>query len=344
MAFEAQERDLKQEFRALAQGSQSLTIAFIGVSNGLFVALNRLGKASAEALAIEARRDAGYVRRWCDAAYAFGYVDAEGEHFRLAASGEAMLPDAPQTLMPFAVQTVLNAHVAARAAELMESGARPGEEVLFECQAVAPWFGPMLEATHAAFFADEVCPAVPIFAEVDAKGGMVVDLGCGNGWFLRALARRCRTLHGLGLDGFDTHIETARRLAAAEGLAERLRFAHGDVHDATLATEVDLITMNRALHHVWEKGGESFLARLARSLRPGGAVVIWEPDWPSDRRLLRHPSHRHLAFQNLSEHVQGNHLLGADEIAAAFARVDLRPEVFRFRNGAESFVVARKPA
>ena len=344
MAFDAGEQDLKQQFRAMAQGSQSLVVAFVGITNGLFPALDRLGKASADAMAIEARRDAGYVRRWCDAAYAFGYLEAEGEVFRLSETGAAMRPDAPDTLMPMAVQTVLNAHVAERAAELTANGERPGEHVLGECRMAAPWYGFMFETTHAAFFEQEVCPAVPIFREVDEKGGMIVDLGCGNGWYLRALARRCHAVHGLGLDGFDENIVQAKRHAEAEGLDGRLRFTLGDLHDFAIGAEVDLIAMNRALHHVWEKGGEAFLARLRTHLRPGGAVAIWEPDWPAERSLLRSPSHRHLAFQNLSEHVQGNHLLCAEEIAAAFRAVDMRPEVFRFRGGAESFVVARKPA
>jgi trans-aconitate methyltransferase len=344
MAFDAAERDRRQQFRAMAQGSQSLAVAFVGISNGLFGALHRLGNASAEALATAAARDRGYVRRWCDAAYAFGYLEAEGDTFRLSDTGAAMLPEAPQTLMPMAVQTVLNAHVAERAAALMASGERPGEQVLVERQTVAPWFGPMLEATHAAFFEQEVCPGVPIFREVDARGGLAVDLGCGNGWYLRALARRCHALRGLGLDGIDDNIAQAKRLAAAEGFGGRLRFDHGDLRDFTLAEPADLIAMNRALHHVWEAGGSAFLARLRHHLRPGGAVVIWEPDWPAERSTLRSPAYRHLAFQNLSEHVQGNHLLRAEEIVAAFTAVAMEPEVFHFRGGSEVFVVARRPA
>jgi len=72
--------------------------------------------------------------------------------------------------------------------------------------------------------------------------------------------------------------------------------------------------------------------------------VIWEPDWPADRTLLRAPARRGLAFQNLSEHVQGNHLLCADEIAAAFAAEGMAPEVFRFSDGQEAIIVARRLA
>lgn len=71
-------------------------------------------------------------------------------------------------------------------------------------------------------------------------------------------------------------------------------------------------------------------------------MVIWEPDWPSDRSILRKPALRGLAFQNLNEHVQGNHLLRADEIAEAFAAEGLASEISRFADGIEAIIVARR--
>ena len=162
-------------------------------STGLFAALDRLGHGDAEALA-DRRRTwiRGYVRRWCDAAYAFGYLEAEGEVFRLGETGAAMRPDAPDTLMPMAVQAVLNTHMAERAAGLMRSGERPGEQVMAERETVLPWFGPMLEANFAAFLrARRSAPACRSSPRWTRAAGWSVDLGCGNGWYLRALARRC---------------------------------------------------------------------------------------------------------------------------------------------------------
>ena len=337
------QKDLKQQLLGMAQGAQSLAVAYIGVVNLLFAAMRRLGEAHADALAVAAEMDVAYVRRWCDAAYAFGYLEADGELFRLSDLGAAMLSDKPGTLMPMAVQSILNAHMAERAAALMRSGERPGEQVLAERETLLPWFGPMLEANFAGLFEQTICSGVPIFAEVNARGGLVVDLGCGNGWYLRALARRYGAVHGLGLDGFDENIAQAIRLTVAEGFGERLRFASGDAHAFTLDVPADVIAMNRALHHVWEAGSATFIRRLRDNLRPGGAAVIWEPDWPVDRTMLRAPTRRGLAFQNLSEHVQGNHLLRADEIAAAFTKEGMIPEIFRFAGGQEAIIVAHRP-
>ena len=336
--------DLKARFRAQAQGAMVLHVGFIGVVNRLFEALSTLGAADSAALAAAAGKDEAYIRRWCDAAYATGYLDAEGGQFRLTATGEAMRPEAPESLMPVAVQAMISAHMAERAAGLMPNGARPGEQVLAERETILPWFGPMLEASYAPVFETTISPAVPIFAEIDGLGGLAVDLGCGNGWYLRALARRYPHLRGLGIDGFAENVAQARTRAAAEGLAGRLSFEVGDAHALALAEPAALIAMNRALHHVWEGGIAPFLDRLRGQLKPGGAAVIWEPNWPNDRAMLRQPGWARMAFQNLTEHVQGNHLLGAEEIAAAFLAAGFREtKIHLFAEGQEAVIVARAP-
>ncbi len=337
--------DLKARFQAQAQGAMVLYVGYIGVVNRLFETLARLGAAECDALAAAAGKDAGYVRRWCDAAYATGYLeDAEGARFRLSAIGAAMRPDAPESLMPVAVQAMLSAHMAERAAGLMPSGARPGEQVLAECETLLPWFGPMLEASYAPVFETTISPAIPIFAEIDRHAGLAVDLGCGNGWYLRVLARRYPHLRGLGVDGFAENIAQATTLAETEGFGARLTFAVGDAHHLALPEPADLIAMNRALHHVWEGGIARFLDRLRGQLKPGGAAVIWEPNWPPARAALRKPGWARLAFQNLTEHVQGNHLLGAEEIAAAFLAAGFAEATTHlFAEGKEAVIVARTP-
>ncbi|MDE1943383.1 MAG: class I SAM-dependent methyltransferase [Betaproteobacteria bacterium] len=333
---------LKTQFRQQAQGALGLYIAFIGVSAGLFSTLHRLQAASAHTLAEAGGLDAGYVARWCDAAYAFGYLEAEGDLFRLGPAGDAMRPEAPDSLMPLAVQSVLSAHMAERAAGLMRSGERPGESVLGERDTILPWFGPMLESNFATLFETTICPAVPVFQQADAQGGLALDLGCGNGWYLRALARHYPRLRGLGLDGFAENVAQARARAQAEGLAARLQFEQGDIHDFTLEEPADLIAMNRALHHVWERGRPEIFRWLRDNLKPGGHAVIWEPVWPAERAQLREPSRRGLSFQNLSEHVQGNHLLQPGEIAQAFQEAGMPAEIHLFAGGNEALIVARR--
>ena len=324
--------------RQQAQGALSLNIAFIGVVNGLFSALHTLGSADSARLAAAANMDPGYVLRWCDAAYAFGWLELVEDRWRLSEDGVSMCPEAENSRMGVAVGSVLAAHMAERAAGLMRTGERPGEQVLAERETILPWFGLMLENNFRKTFEEKICPAVPIFAEVDARGGVAVDLGCGNGWYLRALLRRCHQLRGLGLDGFAENIRQANVKAAAEGMSDRLSFTEGDIHAFDLPEPVDLIAMNRALHHVWEQRGEIF-QRLRNHLKTGGAIVIWEPAWPDDHRVLNEPALRGMAFQNLTEHIQGNHFLHPQEIAAALGEAGLQAQIFPF--GSDAVVVGR---
>jgi|GEM_PF-2522227 len=102
----------------------------------------------------------------------------------------------------------------------------------------------------------------------------------------------------------------------------------------------DVAVMNRALHHVWHDVAAVF-ASIRKLPKPGGAAIIWEPAWPSSREALRTPNLRGMAFQNLSEHVQGNHFLRPAEIDAAFGRVGMEAKTHLFADGAEAVIVAR---
>lgn len=333
---------MRSAVMASLQGAGRLHLAFIGITNGLFDQLARLGSATAPTLAAAAERDAGYVARWCDAAYAFELLDevAPGV-FQLTQLGHAFRPDARGTLMPFAIGAMLGAHMAERASGLMRTGERPGERVLAERATILPWFGPMLEAQYGPFFDANILPDVPAYRDVDARAGVAVDLGCGNGWYLRRLAAHFPRLRGIGLDAFADNVADARRRAAAEGLADRIDVRQGDLHHFAIDQPVDLIAMNRALHHVWDEK-ENVFRILARHLAPGGWAVIWEPAWPQQRAALRAPAARAMAFQNLAEHVQGNHFLQPAEITAELERAGFETAVHLFADGREAVVTGQK--
>jgi hypothetical protein len=81
---------------------------------------------------------------------------------------------------------------------------------------------------------------------------------------------------------------------------------------------------------------------LRNAAATGGAVVIWEPRWPDDVAGLRDPRRRAMAYQNLGEHVQGNHFLRPEEIEAAMRAAGLSPRTFLFADDAEQVVVGRR--
>lgn len=125
------------------------------------------------------------------------------------------------------------------------------------------------------------------------------------------------------------------------GLSDRLKFMVGDIYNFTVSELVDLIAMNRALHHVWDKKVDVFHI-LKEHLKTGGSAIIWEPNWPKNRFELRDPMKRGMAFQNLAEHIQGNHFLRPEEIEKEFQHLGMKVEVHLFANGNEAVIVGRK--
>ncbi|MCB9780879.1 MAG: class I SAM-dependent methyltransferase [Alphaproteobacteria bacterium] len=334
--------EIRQQLMAQAQGSMRLTLAYIGVTNQLFPAL-QAGPLDVAGLAAAADVDLRYTERWTDAAAAFGLIERTAAGFALTELGAAFLPDRPGSQFGTALMAVLSTHVGQRAAALMPSGDVAGEGVLGEITTLGPWFGPMLETNFGAFFEEQILPAVPALAEIGARGGLAVDLGCGNGWYLRRLAARFPKLRGVGLDMVPDNIAGARARAEAAGLAGRLDFHQGDIHHFSVDEPADLVVMNRALHHVWADGPDRIARILRDHLAEDGVVAIWEPRWPDDPAILGgSPKLRGLSFMHLNEHVQGNHLLTPALIQDAFAAVDMDSEVFLFADDTEMVVVARR--
>jgi SAM-dependent methyltransferase len=335
---------LRAQLLSDAEATRRLSLAYVGVTAGLFVALEA-GPDTAAGLAARASVDPATTQRWADAAAAFGLLDRDGDRFALTDLGAAFSPDAPGTAMPFALGAVLTAHMADATSAALQSGEIPGERVLDRVETLGPWFGPMLEASFGPMFEAHVLPAVTELAAAGAEGGLVVDLGCGNGWYLRRLLARFPALRGHGLDPNPLAVSAARDAAAQAGLTDRLTFAQGTFDDAAPLAPARLVVMNRALHHVWGAGPEAVAQRLYERVAPGGAVLLWEPRWPDDPSGLGgHPRRRGMAFMGLVEHLQGNHLLRPVEVEAALGAAGFVPHTHLLMDETEMVVVGRRPA
>ncbi len=106
-----------------------------------------------------------------------------------------------------------------------------------------------------------------------APGRTLCELGCGSGWISRLAAR-----HGVRAEGYDISpdmIEIASEQAAEEGLD--VHYETGDMEQLDLGRRFDTCLLYDALHH--SPRADLVLASARRALRPGGRVLLAEPNW-----------------------------------------------------------------
>ncbi len=110
-------------------------------------------------------------------------------------------------------------------------------------------------------------------------GTRVLDLGSGSGEMLCSWARDYG-IAGTGVDMSPLFTEHAKRRADELGVADRVEFIHADAVGFVADESVGVAACVGA---TWIGGGVAgTIALLAKSLRPGGIILIGEPYW---RRL-----------------------------------------------------------
>jgi len=110
-------------------------------------------------------------------------------------------------------------------------------------------------------------------------GTRVLDLGSGSGEMLCTWARD-HAITGIGIDMSQLFTEQARRRAEQLGVADQVRFLHGDAAGYVSDEKAGVAACVGA---TWIGGGVAgTIELLARSLSAGGIILIGEPYW---RRL-----------------------------------------------------------
>jgi SAM-dependent methyltransferase len=197
-----------------------------------------------------------------------------------------------------------------------------------------------LTRQDVAVFFQEVLAAMPQLVADLSRGGRVVDIHCGGGRWLVAMARRFPTLELVGVEFEEDSVARARAAVEAEGLADRIDIRQGKATDPGHVGEYDLAYFQYALHQLHD--APAVLAAAWDALRPGGRIVVLDWPLPSDPDEFRTRHGEIIAGVQLDELYQGTALATRDQFLAWFAEGGLpEPSRITLPSGASAFVVER---
>lgn len=182
-----------------------------------------------------------------------------------------------------------------------------------------------------------------VMERLDLGPGLTVaDLGCGAGADLAAMLAAGSAVIGVDLDP-----EMLCRAASAVPPGAALELVHGDLHEPPLPdASVDRARTDRVMQHVRDPG--RVLAQARRVLRPGGRLVMAEPDW--DTLAVDHPE-RELTrsyTRFVADRVVRNSSIGRElprlAVAGGFEVADVTAvtPVFRDRAAADAILGFRR--
>ncbi|EPJ3205606.1 class I SAM-dependent methyltransferase [Salmonella enterica subsp. enterica serovar Derby] len=107
-------------------------------------------------------------------------------------------------------------------------------------------------------------------------GTRILDLGSGSGEMLCTWARD-HGITGIGIDMSQLFSEQAKQRAEQLGVTEHVSFIHNDAAGYVADEQCDIAACVGA---TWIAGGVAgTITLLAKSLKPGGIIVIGEPYW-----------------------------------------------------------------
>lgn len=110
----------------------------------------------------------------------------------------------------------------------------------------------------------------------------VLDVATGTGDLAIDLARRIRGVQVLGVDLSEKMLDVARAKVTARGLDERIVLDQGDAEHLPLAdASVDAATVAFGVRNFGDLGAG--LREMARTIKPGGKVVILEFSRPRNK-------------------------------------------------------------
>ncbi|MBF8289993.1 MAG: Methyltransferase protein [Chloroflexi bacterium] len=191
-----------------------------------------------------------------------------------------------------------------------------------------------------AVFFTEGLAALPNLVARLLAGGRVLDVHCGGGRWLVAMAQRFGKLELVGIEAEADSIARARALIDETGLAGRIRIDHVARTEVTRPGRFDLIYYQYALHALPDPPAS--LRASWDVLDAGGSLIVLDWLLPTDPEEMRTIHGELIAGVHLDEVFMGGGLKDLGTFLRWFSDAGLpAPEVIELPSGATLFVLVR---
>lgn len=251
-------------------------LVVLGDRLGLFTTLAAEGPLTAAALADATGTDRRYVREWCSAMAAAGYVRYQpaDETFRMTPEQIMVFADEASPVNMVGAFQVMGAMM--RGEDKLADAFRTGRGVGWHEHDHSLFCG-CARNFRGAYIGNLVQSWLPSLEGVTERlnrGGIVADVGCGFGESTLIMARAFAAARFVGFDAHPESVAAARTAAERAGLADRVSFEVGHAQDFP-GKAYDLICCFDCLHDMGDP--VSAAAHIRDALDDAGTFMLVEP-------------------------------------------------------------------
>jgi SAM-dependent methyltransferase len=332
-------RDRFEELAASVAGFYQSWVIYLGLELGLFESIRAAGVAgiAPDALATATGCRPEPVRTWVRAAHAADLVVLDGDRAQLEDDVVSVLLDDthPEYLGGQFVVAVVSSLDYAGLAGFFRTGRTIDER--------PPRFHRAIESVTVqdiAVFFQEGLAELPELVATLSRGARVLDVACGGGKWLIAIARRFAATELVGVEYEPDSVARAMRHVSEAGLGQRIRIEPRTIPDMPFREQFELVYLQDALHELPDPVGA--LRSAWTTVRPGGRLVVLDWCLPSTVEESRSLHGVMLWGIQIDELYQGTQMWDHAGYVGLFEAANIPPPtVIDLPSGATLFVLPR---
>lgn len=296
---------------------------------GFFDEIQAKDKVNVATFAAARKLDKRILQSLCDSLFALGILNKEGLNYSLGSQGRLLTEVARGWFDgAYGYEEVFHNLEA-----LLRGEKEYGKNLKRRTEWVAKGSG---EVEKWIYF--------PLAVDILSRWGSnkVLDLGCGEGTFLRYLCQRSDRVAGYGLDLAPEAIALGEEQAKQAGLADRIQFTVADISKMTEAPvslkDIDAAITFFVLHEILFSGPDAVIRLLSsfRDLFPGVPLIVFEAIRPTPEEMRQHPG---MAIQYFLQHDLSNQKpVGRGQWKEIFAKAGWKSVEERYLNFARTSI------